>query len=352
MRVFVNCSNLTSGGGLTVGLGVISALYNLNSDNEFVVFIPNVSDYQSFESTESIKIIKNTNEGVLSKLFLEWSLAKLLKKEKCDAVLSLTNYAIPVKISQSLLLHWPYAVYPENEIWQNMSSLNLLKRKVRLFKLKYLLPYSNKLIVQTEVMKKRARMHLVPKKQIDVITSSVGFLGDNINQSLLTQIEKLREEGNKVFLCINEYYEHKNLEILIPLAKKIQESGLKIKFITTIEKDIFKTRFHNVDDVVVNVERVSRTETKSLFKACDALFFPSLLETFGIPLVEAQDVGLPIYVADLDYAKTVCGDNAIFFNPSNVKDIFRKIQLAPISPIKQNTDWNSIAIELLNSIQK
>ncbi|EXZ19622.1 glycosyl transferases group 1 family protein [Bacteroides fragilis str. J-143-4] len=52
----------------------------------------------------------------------------------------------------------------------------------------------------------------------------------------------------------------------------------------------------------------------SYYKSVTALLFPSYLESFGLPLLEAAKVGLPIVVIDLPYAKDVVGtyDGATF----------------------------------------
>lgn len=52
----------------------------------------------------------------------------------------------------------------------------------------------------------------------------------------------------------------------------------------------------------------------SYYKSVAALLFPSYLESFGLPLLEAAKVGLPIVVTDLPYAKDVVGtyDGATF----------------------------------------
>ena len=49
----------------------------------------------------------------------------------------------------------------------------------------------------------------------------------------------------------------------------------------------------------------------------DALLFLSKDESYGFPLVEAMFVGLPIVCPDLPYAHTLCGDQAIYFDPNS-----------------------------------
>jgi glycosyltransferase involved in cell wall biosynthesis len=55
------------------------------------------------------------------------------------------------------------------------------------------------------------------------------------------------------------------------------------------------------------------------YAICDALLFPSLLETWGLPLTEAKARGIPILAADLPYARETVGTcSAVrFFDPHN-----------------------------------
>jgi hypothetical protein len=55
----------------------------------------------------------------------------------------------------------------------------------------------------------------------------------------------------------------------------------------------------------------------SAYKGADALLFLSLTESYGFPLVEAMWVGIPILCPDLPYARALCGEGAIYFDPSD-----------------------------------
>ena len=55
---------------------------------------------------------------------------------------------------------------------------------------------------------------------------------------------------------------------------------------------------------------------RAQYADADALLFPSLDESFGLPLVEAMTLGLPILAAERPYARSLCGDAAIYFDPS------------------------------------
>jgi glycosyltransferase involved in cell wall biosynthesis len=58
-----------------------------------------------------------------------------------------------------------------------------------------------------------------------------------------------------------------------------------------------------------------------LYRRADALLFLSTAESYGFPLVEAMFVGLPVVCPDLPYARTLCGDGAIYFDPQSAESL-------------------------------
>jgi len=52
-----------------------------------------------------------------------------------------------------------------------------------------------------------------------------------------------------------------------------------------------------------------------LFRVADALFFPSREEGFGIPMLEAALVGLPIFCAEIPPLREIAGPHATYFSP-------------------------------------
>jgi hypothetical protein len=72
------------------------------------------------------------------------------------------------------------------------------------------------------------------------------------------------------------------------------------------------------------VQAVGRLDTQGMLKLyanADALVFPSLQESFGFPLIEAMHVGLPIVAADRPFARVLCGDGAIYFDPLSARSL-------------------------------
>ena len=61
------------------------------------------------------------------------------------------------------------------------------------------------------------------------------------------------------------------------------------------------------------------------YRGAAALVFPSLLESFGHPLLEAMLAGTPVLAADIPALREVGGDAALYFDPHDPADLARAV---------------------------
>ena len=62
-----------------------------------------------------------------------------------------------------------------------------------------------------------------------------------------------------------------------------------------------------------------------MYKQTEAYVFPSLMEGFGLPGLEAMTQGAPVVSSDKTCLPEIYGEAAHYFDPKNVKDIAKKI---------------------------
>jgi glycosyltransferase involved in cell wall biosynthesis len=74
-------------------------------------------------------------------------------------------------------------------------------------------------------------------------------------------------------------------------------------------------------DRVVFTEFITERELDSLFRMADILVYPSLYEGFGIPVLEAMKVGLPVVTSTVSALPEVAGGCAALADPHSVADL-------------------------------
>ena len=75
---------------------------------------------------------------------------------------------------------------------------------------------------------------------------------------------------------------------------------------------------------IINHGILDKAELNLLYQECGYLIFPSLRESFGLPLIEAVQAGCGVLAADLPYVYDVIRPSAVF-NPTDVQSIAEKV---------------------------
>lgn len=121
-------------------------------------------------------------------------------------------------------------------------------------------------------------------------------------------------------------YPHKNHAVLYDAAVRTEWQHMVDTLVVTV----------SAPDRVTGIEatgRLAPSDMQDQYAKADALVFPSLAESYGLPIVEAMWLGLPVLCADLPYARDLCGNEAIYFAPKDalslqgaVAELHRRLQ--------------------------
>jgi len=332
----INGLKSKTGGGKSILNNYLSLLKNSQSKHQFFVLTPNELDYLQY-ACDFIHII-NVNKiykwNIFFPLTYHYLMPKLLRDFNIDAIFNLGDIVIPTNIPQVYLFDWPYAVYPDSIVWNTMDARSFFERRIKLYIFKKYINRTTIVIAQSETMKAKLE-DLYGLKKIAVIPNAVSL--ENLDGGEYYNFELPRDKFKCLYLTY--YYSHKNIEIFIPLAKKIQEKNLPFSLVVTIAPTQHKKakQFLNIikkehlADTIINVGPVPMTRVPSLYAQTDALLMPTLLESFSGTYVEAMYHGKPIMTSNLDFAIDVCGAAAYYFDPLDADSI-----LIAINDIFQN----------------
>ncbi len=136
-------------------------------------------------------------------------------------------------------------------------------------------------------------------------------------------------------LFVGSVKPHKNLKNALLAFDRVRCKLGNFYFVIVGKKEGFIT---GDDDVQTIVDRINQNEEKviftgnvdddslySIYEDAFAFIMPSYYEGFGIPLVEAMHFKLPIICSDIPVFHEVCGNQVLYFDPSNVDAISESI---------------------------
>ncbi|MGA7104657.1 MAG: glycosyltransferase family 1 protein [Candidatus Deferrimicrobiaceae bacterium] len=91
-------------------------------------------------------------------------------------------------------------------------------------------------------------------------------------------------------------------------------------------------RKYGLTDELVEFTDATDDEVKNLYSNARVFVFPSFVEGFGIPPLEAMAMGLPVVSADIPVLREVNGDSVHYVQPSDPQDIGRGIAVVLTDP--------------------
>lgn len=136
------------------------------------------------------------------------------------------------------------------------------------------------------------------------------------------------------FLYVGNAYPHKNLERLLMVFKKLRDSGLDAQLVLVGKMDYFYERLKEEARAAGLLDRgdavfygyAEEAELAELYRRARAYVFPSLLEGFGLPPLEAMRYGTPVAASDSSCLPEILADAAVYFNPERDGDIARAMR--------------------------
>jgi len=111
--------------------------------------------------------------------------------------------------------------------------------------------------------------------------------------------------------------DHKNLKALIKAAEALPVHIIKVGYLGEEERVMLE---RNRISYEVHTS-ISNEHVVSLYKKADVLFFASLYEGFGMPIIEAQTIGKPVITSNVGAMKEVAGHAALLVTPTNIEEI-------------------------------
>lgn len=175
-------------------------------------------------------------------------------------------------------------------------------------------------IVQTQVMSHWIRENLrIPQNRIRICPPPIPtFPVSSEGGGLLEAMRATPADRRLLYVGNNSPY--KNLSTLANALASVRQALPGTLLFATIDKTDALAR----EPGIVPLGPVNRSVLREAYQLATALILPSLVETVGLPLLEAMSLGVAVLAADRPYAHEVCGAGAAFFDPLDLTDVAKK----------------------------
>ena len=306
-----------------VALELIKNLQTIDKENEYVVFVKPDEDKCLFD-TENFKIMQLG--GGPYPLWEQNALPKAARDEKCD-ILHCTSNTAPVNTDVPLVVTLHDIIYLESisifkkgGTWYQKLG-NLYRRWV----VPRVIKNSKKIITVSEFEKNRIREFFGWPEENEQLVA--------IYKAELLRVKKKYELPEKFFFFLGNTDPKKNtpgvLKAYADFNKKDPENIplLMLDF----DLDVLKKMLSDIGEkeLISQIQLtgyVVNTDLPAIYNLCEIFLYPSLRESFGIPMLEAMRCGAPVITSNTSSMPEVSGGAAMIIDPYKPEEITAAMQ--------------------------
>lgn len=126
------------------------------------------------------------------------------------------------------------------------------------------------------------------------------------------------DRGRPYVLCLGRDQEYKNMELLAKLPPLFDALGLDLWMAGDVDEATVLRYVPEMPFNTVLLGRIGDDDFKKALEGALCFLFPSRIEGFGLPAVEAMASGCPVVASTSPCLPEICGNAALFADPDNV----------------------------------
>lgn len=352
-----------------VALELIHNLQEIDTENQYYVFVKPDQDDACIKETPNFKIIKL--KGGPYPFWEQFALPKAALSFGCE-LLHCTSNTAPIFTKIPLIVTLHDIIYLEN---------NVLLKKSGTWYQKFGNLY-RKLIVP-EVVKKCSKIITVSQFERQRITDFFGFKNDNRliavyngvgshfqkieDENILTVIKNKYHLPDKFFFHLGNTDPKKNtIGVLKAYSDFLKKSEQKIPLVMLdFDRNELGRMLREIGDehLIENIQLtgyVANTDLPAVYSQCTLFLYPSLRESFGIPILEAMACGVPVITSNTSSMPEISGNAAFMVDPFKPETIVDAMLTLMKEDLKRNElikngfvqaakfSWYAMAEKVLN----
>ncbi|GMT45498.1 MAG: glycosyl transferase [bacterium] len=319
-----------------VALELIQELQKLDRKNEYVIFIKPDEDNNIFEKTDNFKFAELG--GGPYPLWEQFALPKAAREEGCD-ILHCTSNTAPLNPGIPLVVTLHDIIYLE--------SISLFKKSGTWYQKfgnmyrRYVVPRvvkkSDKIITVSEFEKKRIKEFFGFSAEDDRLVAIYNGVSEHFrkidDQKELQRVKQLYHLPDRFLFFLGNTDPKKNTKgVLKAFSDYLKKTGDDMFLVmldyeqNALEKLLTEIGDKELISRIILTGYVINTDLPAIYNLCNVFLYPSLRESFGIPMLEAMRCGAPVITSNTSSMPEVSGSAACVVNPFKPEEITAGIE--------------------------
>ncbi len=340
MRVLLNAASSYMGGSVTYLRNLLAELAALGTGDSFVVVLP--------APTRELLAPELAAAGVATEVYAsppghnlrrlvfdQVEIPRLLRRTGAEVLFSAVGFGTAFRrVPEALYVR--NALYFSRELEARMRALGHSTRVLRLRRLWTLasIRRAELVLVPSAAMAERLAGYTdLSRKRVEVLPFGFDrdrFFAPGGPSPVAERMASLRKAGRPVLLSVSTYFLHKDFETLVEAVLPLRSRGLDPVLVLTIDREhtnapalfdrlVDRIRARGLEESVWLTGHRPYAELHRIYAEADLFVFPSRLESFGHPLLEAMASGTPVLAADTAVHREVLGEAGRYYEPGSAE---------------------------------
>ncbi|MDO5509955.1 MAG: glycosyltransferase [Weeksellaceae bacterium] len=316
-------------------------------ENQYVLFTPELdSEFAAeIQNFNNVKTISGENKAMAS-LWRSVFLSKTLQQKKLDIYHGLSQ-ELPFRIhhfsgAKVVTVHdLIFLRYPEGYAW--------IDRVIYNFKAKYACKHADLIIAISEQTKADiVHFYDIDPGKIHVVYQDCSSeFKEPISPETLINTKTKYNLPDRYILTVGALNKRKNNDTLLRAAAGINEipvvivgSGNQKNHLENLASEL------GIAHRILFLGHLPDEDLPAVYKMAEVFVYPSLFEGFGIPILEALNLGVPVITGKNGVFREVAGSHALYFNQNDYKDLETQLK----KMLAQNNVTRNLSEDLQNHL--
>ena len=297
---------------------VLKRIVNEHPEDEFYFFFdrPYSKDFIFGDNVIPKVLFPPTRHPLLTTIWLEIILKRELKKIKPDIFFSGDSYMpLNTGIKTLIVSHdLAYLHFPEHQRFFDRNYYKLFFKKFH--------HAADKIIAVSQFTKNDiVDKYNISQEKIDVVYNAANGHFHPVDNSTKQKIKEKNTKGKPFFTYLGSIHPRKNLTTLIRAFNIFKQNDTQDYHLLIIGRPAWKTKsfYHELNSSpykeYIITKQIPREQLPDYIASADAMFYISLFEGFGIPILEGFEAGIPVVTSNVSSMPEVAQDAAILVDP-------------------------------------